>query len=260
MISAGASLGIYASITAIYFILKFFLIENYEIINTNGYPQGLNSLLSGVYYLFVIFSQYYINVRNTYEKCGEAQVFHAMIYTFVPNILIFGLLVVMLDLFPGFLKPFSNSVGYGLVWLFGGIRQTFNKMLISKNKSRYIQQVYDDSSMMINEITTGPKGNIVQFVNQAASPGKDRIFNKNYKEHLPKLFNLVVIKDMISKYIWFLLVGGLVVSTSNNSITNMRCKRSAKTIKRMEQEQEMDDEQLEKDLANAKKVPTKSFI
>ena len=260
MISSGTSLGIYAIITAIFFVLKFFLVENFEIINTNGYPQGLNSLLSGVYYLFVIFSQYYINVQNTYKKCGEAQVFHAMIYTFVPNILIFGLLVVILDVFPGFLKPFSNTIGYGFVWLFGGIIKVFNKMLISQNKSRYIQQVYDDSSMMINEITTGPKGNIVNFIKQGATPGKDRIFNKNYKEHLPKLFNLVVIKDLISKYIWFLLVGGLVVSTSNNSITNMRCKRSEKTIKRMELEQEKDDEKLEKDLKNAKKEKTKSFI
>lgn len=260
MISAGTSLGIYATITLIYFVLKYLLVENFKIINENGYPHGLNSLLSLVYYVIMIFAQYYVNVMNTYKKCGESQVWHAMIYTFVPNVLIFGLLIVVLDVFPGFLKPFSNTIGYALVWLLGDVRNVFNKMLVSKNKSRFIQQVYDDNSMMINEMATGPKGNIVEFINQAAAPGPDRLFNNRYKEHLPKLFNLVVIKDLVSKYIWYMLVGSLVVSTSFNSINNMRCKLSPAAIKRKEEDMDKIEAQTTKDLERAKGTATKSFI
>ena len=260
MISAGTSLGIYATITFIYFVFKYLLVENFKIINENGYPNGLNSLLSLVYYVLMIFAQYYVNVLNTYKKCGESQVWHAFIYTFVPNILIFGLLVVVLDVFPGFLKPFSNTIGYAFVWLFGDVRNVFNKMLISKNKSRFIQQVYDDNSMMINEMSTGPNGNIVEFIKRAAAPGPDRLFNSRYKEHLPKLFNLVVIKDLISKYIWFMLVGSLVVSTSFNSINNMRCKLSPGAIKKRDERENEMEKQLKQDLNRAKGISTKSFI
>jgi hypothetical protein len=260
MISAGTSLGIYATITLLYFVFKYLLVENFKIINQNGYPHGLNSLLSLVYYVLMIFAQYYVNVMNTYKKCGESQVWHAAIYTFVPNILIFGLLVVILDVFPGFLKPFSNTIGFGLVWLFGDIRNVFNKMLISKNKSRFIQQVYDDNSMMVNEMSAGSKGNIVEFIKKAAAPGPDRLFNNKYKEHLPKLFNLVVIKDLISKYIWYMLVGSLVVSTSFNSINNMRCKLSPDAIKRRQEKEEETDKETAKELNRAKGTATKVFI
>ena len=118
MISAATTLGFYTFITLIYFILKYLLVENFDVINTNQYPHGLNTALSMIYYAFVFFAQYYINVKNTYIKCGVSQVFHAAIYTFVPNVLIFGLLVTILDVFPGFLKPFSNTIGYFIVYWF----------------------------------------------------------------------------------------------------------------------------------------------
>ena len=58
-ISAGTSLGVFAGITAIYFGLKYTLIENYDIINGSGYPHGLSNVLNSVYYVLMIFAQYY---------------------------------------------------------------------------------------------------------------------------------------------------------------------------------------------------------
>ena len=260
MISAAATLGFYTFITLIYFILKYLLVENFDVINTNQYPHGLNTALSMIYYAFVFFAQYYINVKNTYIKCGVSQVFHAAIYTFIPNILIFGLLVTILDVFPGFLKPFSNTIGYFIMYWFFGISDTFNKMLISKNKSKYILQVYDNNSLMINEITTGPKGNIVDFVNHAAAPGPDRLFNSNYKKSLPDLFNLVVIKNLIAKFIWYILVGGLVISTSYNSIVNMECRRDSETQKQLDAADKKRQEKIEKELKKQKNVKSKVFF
>ena len=39
----------------------------------------------------------------------------------------------------------------------------------------------------------------MSFFKEGSRPGKDQIFNRNYKMHLPKLFNMVIIKDLISK-------------------------------------------------------------
>jgi len=260
MISAAATLGFYTFITLIYFILKYLLVENFDVINTNQYPHGLNTALSMIYYAFVFFAQYYINVKNTYIKCGVSQVFHAAIYTFIPNVLIFGLLVTILDVFPGFLKPFSNTIGYFVVYWFFGISDTFNKMLLSKNKSKYISQVYDNNSLMINEIITGPKGNIVDFVKHAAKPGQDQLFNPSYKKFLPDLFNLVVIKNLIAKFVWYILVGGLVISTSYNSIVNMECRRDSETQKQLDVADKKRQEKIEKELKKQKNVKSKVFF
>jgi hypothetical protein len=259
-ISAGTSLGVFAGITAIYFGLKYSLIENYDTINGGGYPHGLNNVLNSVYYVLMIFAQYYINVQNSYSKCGESQIYHSVVYTIIPNVLIFGLLTTMLDMFPGFIKPFSNTIGYFFVYWLGGISNLFNKMLISKEKSRYIQQIYDDNSMMINEITTGKYGNIVEFFKHGSTPGKDQIFNSSYKTHLPKLFNLVVIKDLISKFIWYILVGGLVISTSFNSIMNMECSRSPATMKKLEKNSEELNKRSEAQAEKAQPQTTKQYF
>jgi hypothetical protein len=260
MIGAATTLGFYTAITLFYFVLKYLLVENFHIINTDTYPHGLNNVLSIVYYALVIFIQYYINVKNTYIKCGVSQVFHAAIYTFIPNILIFGLLVTILDVFPGFLKPFSNTIGYFIVYWMGGISKVFNNMLISKHKSKYIQQVYDNNSLMINEITTGPRGNIIDFIKHAAEPGPDRLFNSNYKKFLPTLFNLVVVKNLISKFIWYILVGGLVISTSYNSIVNMECRRDSETQQKLDNEDKKKQEKINTELKKNKNVNTKVFF
>ena len=259
-ISAGTSLGVFGGLTAIYFGLKYALIENYDIINGGGYPHGLSNVLNSVYYVLMIFAQYYINVQNSYTKCGESQIYHSVVYTLIPNVLIFGLLTTMLDLFPGFLKPFSNTIGYFIVYWLGDITNLFNKMLVSKEKSRYIQQVYDDNSMMINEISTGKYGNIMSFFKEGARPGPDQIFNRNYKAQLPKLFNRVVIKDLISKFIWYMLVGGLVISTSFNSIMNMECSRSQMTMDKMQEANKAAAKQASKEAKQMEGQPTKQYF
>jgi len=50
------------------------------------------------------------------------------------------------------------------------------------------------------------------------------ILSKNYK-NLPQyqdLYNLVVIKNLISEYIWYVLAGCLVISISSHSIANIK--------------------------------------
>jgi len=259
-ISAGTSLGVFGGLTAIYFVLRYMLIENYDIINAGGYPHGLANVLNSVYFILMIFAQYYINVQNSYTKCGESQIYHSVVYTLIPNVLIFGLLITMLDLFPGFLKPFSNTIGYFIVYWLGGITKLFNQMLVSKEKSRYIQQVYDDNSMMINEITTGKYGNIMSFFKEGSRPGPDQIFNRNYKAQLPALFNRVVIKDLISKFIWYMLVGGLVISTSFNSIMNMECSRSQMTMDRLEKANKAAAKEAEKQAKGLEGQKTKQYF
>ena len=116
--------------------------------------------------------------------------------------------------------------------------------------------VYKDPSTMINEITpenfdlfiarmAGKNGGVealpvakAEPVEPSAPPMKGgrkkqrggnntSILSADYKEHLPGLYNFVVIKDMIAEFLWYALVGNLVINTSNSYIQTIKCNRSA---------------------------------
>jgi len=59
---------------------------------------------------------------------------------------------------------------------------------------------------------------------------------KGASEYIPKLYNLVIIKDHIAKLIWYLLTGSMVISTSLNAILGIKCSRSAANLTKMQKE------------------------
>ena len=158
-------------------------------------------------------------------------------------------------LMPGWKAPFSNTLGYLFVWL-GGVNGSFFKILKQdNNQNKLLQMVYKDPSTMINEITpenfdlfiarmNGKNGGVEALPVAKAGPvpsappmkgGRKKqrggnstsILSADYKQHLPGLYNFVVIKDMISEFIWYALVGNLVLNTSNSYVQSIKCKRSA---------------------------------
>ena len=44
------------------------------------------------------------------------------------------------------------------------------------------------------------------------------------------MYNLVVIKDMISSIVWYSLTQALIIATSFNGIMNIKCVRSKNTL------------------------------
>jgi hypothetical protein len=72
----------------------------------------------GVYFLFVILFQYAINIGVVANKCGGSigqNIGAAALFTFVPWILIFGIVIIVLLMFPGFKSAFSDVIGYFIV-------------------------------------------------------------------------------------------------------------------------------------------------
>ena len=158
---------------------------------------------------------------------------------------------------PGWKAPFSNTIGYLIVWI-AGVNNSFFKILKQdNNQNKLLQMVYKDPSTMINEITpenfdlfiermNGKNGGVEALPVAQAEPvvtpsaplmkggrrkqrggNNTSILSSNYKEHLPGLYNFVVIKDMISEFAWYALVGNLVINTSNSYIQSIKCNRSA---------------------------------
>ena len=183
----------------------------------------------------------FINLNITKSVCkGEIQWANTMFNTLIPWILIFGVINIILITFPGWLSPFSNTFGFGLINLLGLSellkkilnlnRDTANENLSPADKlvARGVQEIYGNNSLFINQIPSDPI-KFKEFVQTLIDTGYFIKLNIN-DPNIIQLFKFIQLKDLIGKYIWNLLTGILVVSISYNFIINTECSNSLKQM------------------------------
>ena len=149
-ITVATSMTYFTFVTALAFVLKFYMAKSYSSRN-----QSIFSLVITIVYLAIIlFIQLYVNYQNAKDKCGGTpQLVASINYTAIPNLFIFGALILILMIMPGWKAPFSNTLGYLFVWI-AGVNNSFFKILKQdNNQNKLLQMVYKDPSTMINEIT-----------------------------------------------------------------------------------------------------------
>jgi len=213
MIQVGVSLAIFFILTTAYYLLKHFFIDKQRLWFTN-----IANLFLMTYLFLVVGSQLVINVMNSADHCNGAPQFGtSFMYTMLPNILIFGLVLIIMQVLPGWKAPFSNTIGYLFVWL-GGAEGAF-KDLIKDGKSPLISRILDNKSIIINEMTPF---NFTAFLNRMAKEGS---LKKNFKNNpsYNTLFNYILAKDTIAELIWVLVTGILVIISSFNSLIEIQC-------------------------------------
>lgn len=213
MISAGTSIGIFTGVTFIYFVAKYFFVDR------NMTAPGTFSMILGVIYLITTIGiQIGINSSNASELCnGVTQKSTALIYTLAPNLLILGSVMMLLTLFPGWKSPFSNTVGYGLVYMMG-VNNAFTDLLQSKG-SKLIEKICEDKSILINEMT---QMNFFSFLNRLS---RDNIIIRNYQkaEATKSLWRYLAIKNSIAEFIWLFFAGALTILMTYNAIMDITC-------------------------------------
>jgi len=257
---AGQPLVFFIIVTAIYGYLNYgsncapvdhdYLKQQEDIYKLNN--GGATSLF--IYILLLILGNYFININISKEVCGNIQWFQTFIITLLPWVLIFVTIVIILKMFPGWLSPFSNTVGY-LIANACGLKTLVNNILrpqssvytdssqedsstSSEDKSNLqliqynLTQIYGDQSLLINEITPDnflifwDRFNNAKLLNtkKIEEEQENNVFLKN------ELFNYIILKNTIAEVIWYLLSGLLVTSVGYNYIVNSSCKRSVKEM------------------------------
>jgi len=152
--------------------------------------------------------------------------------------------------FPGWLLPFSNTIGYGIISLLGSGK--YINTIFEKNDSipkhgyisMLLERLYDDKSVLINQFTVN---NYSEKMNDMIKEvQKDR---SKFTSEISGLYKLIIIKEQISEFIWNLLVGILATSVAYNYIVKTKCLNS---VQRMQQRHEdytemiTDEDKLEK--------------
>ena len=82
------------------------------------------------------------------------------------------------------------------------------------------------------------------------------IFVKKYNT-LPEynnLYALVVIKTLISEYIWYLLAGLLAISVSSHALSKLQCEYSPEEMKKNIAELHEEEQEMESEKANNQPV------
>ena len=223
--SPNVGLSIFILLTIPYFIFQYKTKEKHS----------ATAFISYMIILFII--QLGINMWVTKGLCGEVHAKNAFIYTLFPWVFIFGIMYLMITIFPGWLSPFSNTFGYG-VTLMAKINDVLGKILKSKEQttdkdlSETLAKIYDKPSLLINEIPNPNTG----FDDFWHKMDKGDLLNSDAKSEdnglKEQLRNSVRLKFIVSKSIWFLLTGILTVSTSYNYLIQSSCEISVKEMER----------------------------
>jgi hypothetical protein len=231
-----------------------------------GYISN-NYMYLSIYVLLVIVIQFIVNSSIIASNCGgniTENMGVAGVLTFLPWILIFGVLVIILTVYPGFKSAFSDVVGY--YYVSSSATKVLTDLLVNKDiekklledpnmtpeKKESLESAADaiikicgNTSILINQIVPG---NFDQYWNilkplmkdkyQTEGPETDKIKND--------LFELVNTRDNVGEAMWYIYTGLLLTSIVQLKITNRGCASNPKTMeanyqKFLEQEQTAKD-------------------
>jgi hypothetical protein len=208
------------------------------------YKKNMKSLL---FYLgAIVVSQLFLNIGYLMAKCGGAldkNIGAAALFTFIPWVLIFGIMLCVLIIFPGFKSAFSDVIGYYVVA--GRANDIFGQILLGTDLNQMIEQTNDIEKK--NELTKAAEaiikicGNKSILINQINPDNflqiwdtlKPLMTNGSYEniEMKTQMLNLVVLKDNIGEAFWYVYTAILVSSIVYYNLATRGCVKSVQQIK-----------------------------
>ena len=158
VVDPATSIFVYIGLTAIYFTMKYMM------------PERATALFV-IYFILILVSQFILNIYLAKQMCNSpSNVGTAAIATIIPWILIFGLLNLLLTMFPGWLAAFSNTIGYAVASIVG-VSSLFTEKLLNVNNQngtrdtlKVIQNILSDPSTIINSLNDE---NVLKFWNDS---------------------------------------------------------------------------------------------
>lgn len=250
-------------------VFYFFIITlAYTIINQVSSGKSFIWLI--IYLLVVLASQYYINLQLSKAICGSEQ--HSTVFTntFLPWLLILCTTAIFIKIFPGWLRAFSNTLGYTAA-KFAGVDKLCKQIFIdnsniSGNTDRKIveniENIYNNPGQMINDIDLDETVEVEQVLKDSDgnpklnNDGTQKTIKKNVwgfwmrmkhaklvnndilnnqdisDEFEEKLKKIVKLKDNVATFFWFLLSGILGIVVSENFILGSTCSRSIEDLEK----------------------------
>lgn len=192
-----------------------------------------------IYLAVVIFTQFIINTTFVINACGGSSVSNygsAFLLTFLPWIFIFGIMLIILIMYPGFKGAFADIIGYFFVS--DKANDALSKILISDTGTNLLLSGLTnetDKSDLIRAAESIVKmmGNKAIIINQITPLNFSNMWNMMQKLMKPTVFeneelktdllNIAVMRDNIGEAMWYLYTGILIISYTSFKITSTTC-------------------------------------
>jgi hypothetical protein len=174
----------------------------------------------------------------------------AGIFTFIPWTLIFGAVILVLSLYPGFKSAFSDVIGY--FYVSNSANKILSELLIDKdvqtkidedislapenkkqleNAADAIIKIFGNTSILINQIVPTNFTQYWDILKPLMKP-KYQINSPQTDEIKEQLFDLVVTRDNVGESMWFIYTGILLTSIVQMKITTRGCANNPKTMEK----------------------------
>jgi len=220
-----------------------------------------------LYFTVVVVSQMFLNVGYLMSKCGgslDKNISAAAMYTIIPWILIFGILMIVLLIFPGFKSAFSDVIGYYIVSR--EANDIFGSILIGTDLNEEIEKTNDpdkkneltkaaeaiikicgNKSIIINQMNPDNFSSVWDALKPLMKPGSfDDISIKQ------RLLDIVAYKENIGEAFWYIYASILISSIVYYNLATRGCVKSLEEIKADHDAYvKSQEEQLEKTKATA---------
>ena len=207
-----------------------------------------------VYYIMLILiTQYSVNSYVLIKKCGGdvgKNMIAAIFMTFIPWLLIFGAVVIVIFIFPGFKSAFSNVIGYFVV------ASQANDILTTLLKNSNIQNKIDNETNNLNEkrelegaaeAIIKLCGNTGILINQISPDNFNEYWellnpliksefksgiqvNSEGEKLKEKLLGIVCLRDNIGEALWYVYTAVLLISIVQLNISTRGCRNDAATM------------------------------
>ena len=232
-------------------VFTFFLITLFYFVAKYKTPNSMSTMLNIIYIIAIVSTQISINAALAKSICNNAHSMNVgILATVFPLLFIFGLLQLLLTIFPGWVEPFSNTFGYGMTKLVG-LHDLMKRLLVSpqfnaapeKKIINAVNNIYNDPSIFINQFNyanredfnkvwdnsyAGGNGIFVKSAGPAPVPYSPANPNPKPGSHLYQEFrNMVKLKDIVGTFVWYILVGVIMTSRSYNYIISQPCSLNA---------------------------------
>ena len=210
-----------------------------------GDAEIVSPLIGGLFIAAILIGEYMISIGMIKTVCGFEQWGFGAMATFIPWVLIAGTIKFILMLRPGWLVPFSNTIGYFLASAIFGLTESFGKIVPNNFRpsdesgeagtdvAKAIHEIYEDQSLLINQMTPDNLQKMIANFTAAGiiiSPSQSGITPGEYNLCIKSITRAVYFKLFVSEFIWLLLAGILVISITFNYIVNYGCKMTSEQL------------------------------
>jgi hypothetical protein len=241
---------IFIIITVAYFIFGKKNLSNKDEENEENIMNNnkTNLIYIFLYFIFVVITQMVMNIIYITQICNGSisdNIGAGSLLAFFPWFFIFGSVIVLLILFPGLKNVFSNVIGYLVVSSQANniltqlldnpdIEKQINTLQNDKEKIEFqktvdvILKICSDKSILINEMNPLNFNKMFESLkilfNSSIQPDELQI-NKE------KLKNLVIRKDYVGEFCWYLYTGIFLVSVVSYNTVSRGCTKNIASMK-----------------------------